>query len=109
MELRTRIALPSLLFAVAAAAADLPPGNCAAPQAETDLSKCDFSRKKLAGRDLHGARLAGAKLESTDFTKANLAGADLRGSNANSPALTNASPAAHRKVRRKASKKPCST
>ncbi|HRE19318.1 MAG TPA: pentapeptide repeat-containing protein, partial [Rhodocyclaceae bacterium] len=64
------------------AAADLPPGNCAAPQAATDLSQCDFSRNKLVGRDLRGVRLAGAKLESTDFTRANLSGADLRGSNA---------------------------
>ena len=46
------------------------------------IKESDFSRKKLAGRDLRGARLAGAKLESTDFSKANLVGADLRGSNA---------------------------
>ena len=83
MNSRASIALLlPLLVAIDAAAADLPPGNCAAPQAATDLSSCDFSRKKLAGKDLHGARLAGAKLESTDFSKANLSGADLRGSNA---------------------------
>ena len=71
-----------LALAANALAADLPEGNCAAPKAATDLSRCDFSRLKMAGKDLRGARLAGAKLESTDLRKANLAGADLRGSNA---------------------------
>ena len=30
-----------------ATAGDLPAGNCEAPQAATDLSRCDFSRRKL--------------------------------------------------------------
>ena len=55
------LALP-LLFALDCAAADLPTGNCNAPQAATDLSHCDFSRKNLAGKDLSSARFGGAKL-----------------------------------------------
>ena len=34
-----------LNLATHATAADLPEGNCAAPKAATDLSKCDFSRQ----------------------------------------------------------------
>lgn len=43
----TIIAVLSSLPSVLHAAADLPPGNCATPQAATDLSQCDFSRKKM--------------------------------------------------------------
>ncbi|MBK8523272.1 MAG: hypothetical protein IPL58_03575 [Betaproteobacteria bacterium] len=46
-----------LTLPLSAEAADLPAGNCAAPRALTDLSRCDFSRQKLAGKDLHGAKL----------------------------------------------------
>ena len=52
-------------------------GDCAAPQAATDLTVCDFSRMKLSGKDRHGAPQAGAKMESTDFRKVHLSGADL--------------------------------
>ena len=42
-----------LCWSAAPRAADIAPGNCAAPRAGTDLSACDFSRRKLAGAALH--------------------------------------------------------
>ena len=44
--------LIALLGAVppAALAADLPAGDCKRPAARTDLSACDWSRAKLAGK-----------------------------------------------------------
>ena len=65
----TSIALLLSLPIVLHAPADLPPGNCAAPQAATDLSQCDFSRKKLAGRDLRGARLALSLIHISEPTR----------------------------------------
>ena len=50
--------LMTVLGAVAlgAAAAELPRGDCARPAARTDLSACNLSGAKLAGKDLRGAR-----------------------------------------------------
>jgi hypothetical protein len=50
-------ALALAVVAPVGAADALPIGDCANPQAATDLSKCDFSRQKLAGKNLRGARL----------------------------------------------------
>jgi hypothetical protein len=65
-----------------APAGDLPRGRCADPLPQTDLSACDFTRARLAGRDLRGVRPAGAKLEIADLRRARLDGASLAGSNA---------------------------
>ncbi|MBL0352277.1 MAG: pentapeptide repeat-containing protein [Dechloromonas sp.] len=47
------------------------------PQATTDLSRFDFSRKKLAGRDWRGAWLIGADLSAADLTGAGMKQADF--------------------------------
>ena len=70
MKSHVIIVLRPMLFAIDAVAADLPVGNCAAPQAATDLSLCDFSCKKLAGRDLHGADMANADVWNASFDRA---------------------------------------
>lgn len=65
-----------------AGATTIPAGDCEAPQPRTDLSHCDLSHRKLAGRDLSGANLAGVMLDNADLRGARLSGADLRGSSA---------------------------
>ena len=51
--MRTACLMAMLLAAPPAVlAADLPQGDCRRPAARTDLSACDLSRAKLAGKDL---------------------------------------------------------
>lgn len=74
MKIRLCVFALAASWGAFAAAEVLPVGDCAEPQARTDLTHCDFSHRKLAGRDLSGAGLAGVMLDNADLRGALLAG-----------------------------------